>query len=384
MKNYKKNKSHVTPHPRFGEGILRLNKNPIIILIIVAFLVSSVFAYTLFVKTRHRSHMSPSNEKTSQGSHVPQGLFLYPSHKETIPKPPQPKIFEQKTINVPQERTIAPPRQYAAAWEHYFKDVQRLQQRKAELKFQAIQADPNSNNNDEDLKNMYQTVQGDKTPSLSTIKDTDYLDSYRTGARNAYEVKEGTLLPLILISAINSDIATTVKGEIRENIYDSATGRALLIPQGSFLLGDFKKSTFSGQSRLNVTFHRLIFPDQSSIDLNQMQAVDLSGRGGMKDKVDNHWGRILGGASISTFFELLQSPTTMFNSGGATNIGNSSMIGEQIGETGQEIGQRNRQIAPTITIRPGYLFNVIVSKDMILPPYHDLWGNGLSHQIGKS
>ena len=81
---------------------------------------------------------------------------------------------------------------------------------------------------------------------------------------------------------------------ISQNVYDTATGRDLLLPQGSKLFGAYDSRVVYGQSRVLIAWNRVIFPDGSSVTLGAMPGTDISGYAGFKDKVDNHYLRIFG------------------------------------------------------------------------------------------
>ncbi len=219
-------------------------------------------------------------------------------------------------------------------------------------------------------------LQEHKTAFLSGkggVATADYLRTSLQAPRSPYEIKAGTVLPAVLITAINSDLPGPVIAQVREHVYDTVTGDYLLVPQGSRLIAQYDSMVAWGQERVLVCWNRLILPNGDSIDLQCMPAADLQGAAGLADEVNEHWWRILKGAAVAT----LLSAGTAYVAGDTTSYSPSvgqvtarSAAGE-IGQVGAQITRTNLSIQPTITVRPGFSVNVIVTKDMIVPPYPD-------------
>ncbi|WP_229180088.1 TrbI/VirB10 family protein [Bradyrhizobium ivorense] len=217
--------------------------------------------------------------------------------------------------------------------------------------------------------------QAEKKAFLAQTPEADvYLKSTRqAGISPALEVKAGTVIPGVMIGGINSDLPGQIIGQVRENVYDSATGQNLLIPAGARLIGTYDNGVTLGQSRVLVAWTRVIYPDGSSLSLNTMPGADQSGYAGFNDKVNNHYWRIFGnGLMLSLFSAGVQLSQPQSN--GSQNGYDSQQIiagalGQQMGQLGMEMTRRNLDIQPTLEIRPGYLFNVMVTKDIVLPPW---------------
>jgi type IV secretion system protein VirB10 len=223
-------------------------------------------------------------------------------------------------------------------------------------------ADPNG----QDRKNAFLNGQGG-------VKRADYLQAALQHPRSPYEIQAGTVLPAVLITAINSDLPGPVVAQVREHVYDTATGNTLLVPQGSRLLAQYDSMVAWGQERVLLCWNRLVLPNGDSLDLECMPAADLKGAAGLTDDVDEHWWRILKGAAVAT----LLSAGTAYVAGDTTSYNPTvgqvtarSAAGE-IGSIGAHITGRNLSIQPTITVRPGFSVNVVVTKDMVVPPYPD-------------
>nr|WP_280971488.1 TrbI/VirB10 family protein [Cupriavidus gilardii]WDE72630.1 Conjugative transfer protein TrbI [Cupriavidus gilardii] len=202
--------------------------------------------------------------------------------------------------------------------------------------------------------------------------DVDYNPSVRTGQITPYEIKAGWVIPAVLISGMNSDLPGPVIAQVRENVYDSRSGKHLLIPQGSRLVGGYDSYVAYGQKRALVSWNRLIYPDGSSYNLRGMQGADAGGFAGFADEVDNHYARIFGSAVLMSLISAgaqLSQPNNTTSNNNNPNAGQTAAgaLGQQLGQTGMQMAQKNLNIQPTIVIRPGYRFNVMVTADMALP-----------------
>lgn len=216
--------------------------------------------------------------------------------------------------------------------------------------------------------------QEEKREFLSSFdKDASpYLNQTRVPAVSPYEVKAGFIIPGVLVSGINSDLPGQIIGQVRQNVYDSATGRYLLIPAGAKIVGTYDSSVSAGQERVLVAWNRIIFPDSSSVSLEAMPGADQSGFAGFHDQVDNHYWRTFGNAALLSLFSAgvqLSQPR-----GAVTGTYNSQQImaaaiGRQLGQLGMQLTQRNLSIQPTLEVRPGFQFSIMVTKDMVLPPW---------------
>ena len=190
-----------------------------------------------------------------------------------------------------------------------------------------------------------------------------------------YQVMAGTIIPAALVTGINSDLPGQVIANVTEAVYDTATGRFLLIPQGSRLIGRYDSQVAFGQRRVLLVWTRLILPDTSSISLDRLPGIDPAGYAGLEDGVDWHWDRILAGAALSTLLGVgaeLAAPNNSSNNGGIT-VAVRQSAQDTVNQVGQEITKRNVSIQPTLTIRPGFPMRVMVNKDLILRPYQPLF-----------
>lgn len=218
------------------------------------------------------------------------------------------------------------------------------------------------------------TVTEEKSDGLLT---GDYELQHRVQKARKGEIKTGFVIPAILMTELNSSVAGTVIGQVRQNVYDTATGKDLLIPQGSKLLGEYASDVPYGNNRLFISWKRIVFPNGDSLDLDIMPGADMAGRAGFSDKVNTHFWKIFGnallfsfiiaGTNITTSEELFNVLLPVYARDITGSMGEGLAV--SLGETMSEMIKKNLNIAPEIIIRAGYLFNVMVTKDIVLPPY---------------
>jgi type IV secretion system protein TrbI len=190
-------------------------------------------------------------------------------------------------------------------------------------------------------------------------------------AASSYVVQAGNIIPASLITGIRSDLPGQITAQVTENVYDSPTGHFLLIPQGARLIGIYDSQVAFGQSRVLLVWTRLIMPNGRSIMLERQPGADTAGYAGLEDDVDNHWGALFKAAALSTLLgvgsELGSTTGTGSNSDVITALRRGSS--DTLNQSGQKVVQRNLNIQPTLTIRPGFPVRVIVNRDLVLEPY---------------
>lgn len=194
------------------------------------------------------------------------------------------------------------------------------------------------------------------------------LDSRPEAPRTPFELRAGFVVPATLISGINSDLPGQIMAQVAQHVYDTPTGRHLLIPQGSRLVGTYSSDVAYGQSRVLVAWQRIVFPDGKAMDIGAMPGADSAGYAGFHDQVNNHYFRVFGSAVLMS---LVTAGVTLSQDDGNTT-GDTQRAGDALSEAlGQQLGQvtaqmiaKNLNVAPTLEIRPGYRFNVTVTKDM--------------------
>lgn len=189
---------------------------------------------------------------------------------------------------------------------------------------------------------------------------------------SSFEIKAGNIIPAALISGINTDLPGEIIAQVTENVFDSSTGEYLLIPQGSKLIGKYDSKVVFNQFRVLLVWQRIIFPNGKSIYLNNLQGMDTEGYSGLRDQVDRHTPDLIKGIVLST----------IFGAGAAIVSGNDSDddsykakagrgAGEAILDVGNEITRKNLNRQPTLKIRPGHTFTIMVNQDLILEAYDE-------------
>ena len=217
--------------------------------------------------------------------------------------------------------------------------------------------------------------------SITTASSTETGDKWTLDssvqAPKRLSIITGSVLPATLITGINSDLPGKIIAQVSQNVYDSPTGRFMLVPHGTKIFGTYESGVVYGQERVLVSWNRLIFPDGKTIDIGSMNGTDQAGYSGMNDLVNNHYLRLFTSSFllsvISAGITYSQDKYTSNNENGTTaSSAMAQSFGSQMGNTALQMIQKNMNISPTLEIRPGFKINVIVTKDIIFSkPYQN-------------
>ena len=215
--------------------------------------------------------------------------------------------------------------------------------------------------------------QNDQTQKRDFLKKTGdvtavYIQDKLHAPLSPHEVKAGSVIPCTLITGLNSDLPGDIIAQVRENVYDTVNGDNILIPQGTRVIGKYDSMVSYGQSRILLVFTRIIMPNGNSVSLEGMPGVDLSGYAGVSDRVDEHWARLLTGVVLSAILNASAAQVEESNTADIYLKEGSNTFSK----AGEKIVQRQLDVQPTLTVRPGWNFNVLVQKDMILEPYEHI------------
>jgi type IV secretion system protein TrbI len=188
---------------------------------------------------------------------------------------------------------------------------------------------------------------------------------------SSFVVQAGTIIPAALITGIHSDLPGQITAQVTENVFDSPTGRAKLVPQGARLIGVYDSQVAFGQSRVLLVWTRLLMPNGRSIVLERQQGADAGGYSGLQDEVDNHWVELFKAAVLSTVLGVGAELGSGADTGSNTDIVQALRLSaaNSLNQAGQKVVQRNLNIQPTLTIKPGFPVRVIVNRDLVLEPY---------------
>jgi type IV secretion system protein TrbI len=185
-----------------------------------------------------------------------------------------------------------------------------------------------------------------------------------------YVVQAGAVVPAALLTGLRSDLPGQVVAQVTQNVFDSLTGRILLVPQGSKLIGTYDSQLVFGQSRVFLAWTRLILPNGKSLDLPREPGADAAGYAGLQDGVDHHWRELFGAALLSTVL-------AVGTQAGASDT-DSALIqalrqggAGSLNQAGEQVVSKALSLSPTLTIRPGFPLRVLVTRDLVLEPYQE-------------
>lgn len=391
-------------------GVKRLNRIPIIIIGVVTILVVGTLIYGLHVRQNRIKADRAKRQETSRDavemarallSDVPDGVIEKPRRNE----PPRVEVRE---VQVP-ERIPVPVGAEKSATDKEREEERSRQRKLLEGALMAAtrvdgggeaaavprqregNVDPNLGDLMKELRSggaggrrirQAAMLDGDlpdlnmqdrKESFLETERTTEYLPHTRKSPLLPYELKAGSIIPAVMISGINSDLPGQIIAQVSQHVYDTATGWYLLIPQGSRLVGQYDSHVSYGQSRVLVVWRRIVFPDASTLELGSMPGADQAGYSGFHDKVNNHYWRIFGQALLVSFITAGVQLSQPDRGSLIEPIGReqevAGVFGRQAGQLGSQIAGRNLAVQPTLEIRPGLRFTVLVNKDVILEPY---------------
>ncbi|MBN8477368.1 MAG: conjugal transfer protein TrbI [Burkholderiales bacterium] len=411
----------VFPRPTArGAGVRRLNRRPLAIVFGVFIIVCGVVLYTLAERTDNVSTANSAPKKPDPATSA--GIFDGAPEAGLIrAATPPPAPSPTDAADTPTDAVAVGPRAapsalndlYAHEWQQYRQQQAQVRQAQMQAAMSALTSAPSITDFGQAVAGAGQAApQGLRTSSSeiagigeqlervvaqaragggavgSTDENnaagkkawldteapaTSYLAATRAAPLAPLEIKTGTVIPGVMIGGINSDLPGQIIAQVRENVYDTRTGRALLIPQGARLIGTYDSQITRGQSRVLVAWTRIVFPDASSLELGSMPGADVGGYAGLRDKVNNHYFRVFGDAMLLSLFAAgiqLSQP----NSSSTTGAYDSQQVmaaalGQQLGQAGMQLVQKNTNIQPTLEVRPGLRFNVMVTRDIILPPW---------------
>lgn len=212
----------------------------------------------------------------------------------------------------------------------------------------------------------------------------DYLATGREAPISPNVLRAGSVIPAVMETGIDSDLPGQILARVASNVYNTPDGSQVLVPQGAELIGTYDDQVSNGQSRVLVVWNRIIYPDGSSLDIESMPGASPSGYAGFHDQVNNHYFRIFGDALLLSVFSAgvqLSQPQASPNSTYSSQQVIAGSLGQQLGQTGQNLINRDIGIAPTLKIRQGYKFDVMITRDLVIKPWQSV--AALSSEAGN-
>ncbi|UXN67916.1 IncP-type conjugal transfer protein TrbI (plasmid) [Devosia neptuniae] len=400
--------------------VRRLNRLPVIFAITLAVVVVMVVVYGLSTRGYYgpeergpdRSTGAPARsfgDRLKDG--VPDGIIeppIVPAVIQPQPLPPSPAAnpFQPAPTTPPSETPIASAsedwraRLQREQEEQYLRELHRqrmlsLQADQAALDSpiavevhrlslqQAVQgpAQASAGSMRPDLSNLYATLgagqitepnnQGAKENFFNqSLQDLGYLANGVVPAMSPYELKRGSVIPATLITGINSDLPGRIIAQVSQNVFDSVSGHHLLIPQGSRLLGRYDSKVTFGQRRALVIWTDIVFPNGATLQIAGMAGTDAQGYGGFADQIDNHYFEVFGSAiliaAIGAGIDMALPQDRNSSNNDGTDAARRSFA-ETFGRVADRTIDKNMDVQPTVEIRPGYIFNILVDQDMVFP-----------------
>lgn len=394
IKDTNKNTEDITKNEK-PPLISKVKKNAVLIGI---FAVTGLFIYGFFKGTEEKKLVQKTSSENEVNLNDVQGniseAVKFPDRYEQKKKVSNEEITEEFTFpennyvnpNMPVEFISAPA--VNPLMEEYYSTIynEEMNARKSEISFSTGNNNTQRRTEDNGLNVTSQNQQlinpfaeadmNRQAEKKNFLRNEEHRKIYNSGrelyAVSPYEVKAGTFIPGILISGINSDLPGNMKAQVREDVYDTVTGNTLLIPKGTTLIGTYDSGVTFGQTRALVVWQRLIFPNGKTVLLDNMGGVDLSGYAGFKDKVDNHNLALFKAVVLSS---ILGAGTAIVSDNDDDDEDNDWQgeagrgAGEQVITIGNRLADKLLALQPTITIRPGYRFNIMLHSDLVLTPY---------------
>lgn len=212
------------------------------------------------------------------------------------------------------------------------------------------------------------TPQRDPYQKFSGDSDRWSLEARPEKPKSKKILQTGSVIPATMVTGINSEIPGQIVAQVSIDVYDSPTGNYKLIPQGSRLYGEYESNVKFGQKRVLVAWQRIIFPDGTTLNIGSMPGTSNQGYAGLRDRVKHNIGRTVGSAlllsAITAGVSLSQPKPSRIANGNSVGNVISASVGSQLGSAASKLIEKNMQVSPTIQIRPGMRFNVLVNKDI--------------------
>ena len=393
--------------PKRAKGVRRLNRMPVYIGAGAIGVVILIIAYTYHQRmARQQQQVAAADTGQTQGAGAHAKDFFNVSTGQPVNRTRQTEQTMTPAAVDPARTMTAQTTDLAAearqrAWAQYYQKLAAQEQAKDDATVKAMSADTETDVTASGAPSGSQTIPagGGVAPvSASSGLPVAGVDSGAQAEKRAFlaqggdplgmnedllaglhgpkldTVMQGTAISGVMIGGLISDMPGQIIGSVSENIYDTATGNDLLIPQGSRVVGSYDNSVSNGQERIGVIWQRIIFPDTSSIQLGSMEGADQGGYAGFHDQVNTHFWEKFASATIISIAgagaQLAQPQQSAFSGYSPTSVA-SGQLTQGYSQLGQEYAKSGLSIPNTLSVRPGYAFTIMVAKDMHLPVYAD-------------
>jgi len=390
-----------SPQKLQKSGVKRVNNMPLFIAIGILTIFVVLIALVAQKRANAQNQVSePVKLKSSKKNTMSLANELVGHYQSGMIKPPmQAKVkIEAPSVPLPKEQSQF-SKQDMPFQDVADSEIERIRQEKTQAFEEAVKAKtavmvddaqlhPNENQKNHDasvnidvantFKAHLQKLQGMQNgrPTPQTLGGQEnesrwHLNSRLESPNSRYELRAGGVIPGVMVSGISSELPGQIIGQVSQNVYDTATGRHLLIPQGTKLIGVYSNEVGFGQNSVLVAWQRLVYPDGKALDIGSMPGADSAGMAGFRDQVDHHYAKIYGSALLMSAIvggitysqSLNQNSQLGYNQPTAGNV-LSQALGQQLGEVTSQLVSKNLNVSPTVNVRPGYRFNVIVVKDL--------------------
>ena len=395
--------------PKRAKGVRRLNRMPVYIGAGAISVVILIIAYTYHQRmARQQQQVSAADAGQTQGAGAHAKDFFNASTEQPVNRTRQSERTTTPAAVDPVHTTTAQTTDLAAearqrAWAQYYQKLAAQEQAKDDATVKAMSADTGTDVTASGAPSGSQATQANGSASSVSASSAGSLsvagvDSGAQAEKRAFlaqggdplginedllaglhgpkldTVMQGTAISGVMIGGLTSDMPGQIIGSVSEDIYDTATGNDLLIPQGSRVVGSYDNSVSNGQERIGVIWQRIIFPDTSSIQLGSMEGADQGGYAGFHDQVNTHFWEKFASATIISIAgagaQLAQPQQSAFSGYSPTSVA-SGQLTQGYSQLGQEYAKSGLSIPNTLSVRPGYAFTIMVAKDMHLPVYAD-------------
>ena len=210
---------------------------------------------------------------------------------------------------------------------------------------------------------------------LKEAAESGYLPESVRPRMGQHELAAGSIIPALMLTGISSDLPGVITAQVRQTVYDTFNESIRIIPQGARLVGRYSSQVAYGQERVLVAWDELIMPNGSRVNLRGMSGTDGLGQAGFGDKVDSHFFRIWGSAFLTSILgvgvQLSQPQNSSYNTAPTTSQQAAGAAANSLNQVGSKALEKNLNLSPTLVIRPGYAFNIIVNKSVVFPAYKD-------------